>query len=111
FLDAANRPVGDAPVFYFGEDIARANLVRGQSFTVVKEFTGANRRPNVSRVKVTVFDNQNNSTEISSPVGSQAGRIVNASAASFATESLAPEAIVSAFGNQLATSTRVATTA
>jgi uncharacterized protein (TIGR03437 family) len=111
FLDAANRPVGEAPVFYFGDDIAKANMVRGQSFTVVKQFRGANGRPNVTKVKVTVFDNLNNSVEISSNIGSQQGRIVNASAASFATESLAPEAIAAAFGSRLATTTRVAATA
>jgi hypothetical protein len=51
FLNVANVPIGDAPVFFFGEDVARANLVPGQSFTVVKQFTGANRRPEVTKVK------------------------------------------------------------
>jgi uncharacterized protein (TIGR03437 family) len=110
FLNEADVPVGDAPVFYFGEDVAKANMVRGQSFTVVKQFTGANNRPNVRRVKVTVFDNQGNQVDFSSTVGSQQGRVVNASAASFATENLAAESIVAAFGAKLATETVVATT-
>jgi uncharacterized protein (TIGR03437 family) len=60
---------------------------------------------------VTVFDNLNHSVEISGTVGSQQGRVVNASAASFSTEALAPEAVATAFGSRLATTTRVATTA
>jgi uncharacterized protein (TIGR03437 family) len=111
FLNEADVPVGDAPVFYFGDDVAKANMVRGQSFTVVKQFTGANNRPNVRRVKVTVFDNQGNLVDYSSAVGSQQGRVVNASAASFSTEGLAVESIVAAFGAKLATETVVATTA
>jgi uncharacterized protein (TIGR03437 family) len=111
FLNEADIPVGDAPVFYFGDDVAKANLVRGQSFTVVKQFTGANSRPNVRRVKVTVFDNQGNQVDYSSAVGSQQGRVVNASAASFSTASLAAESIVAAFGAKLATETVVAATA
>lgn len=110
FLNEANLPVGDAPVFYFGDDIARANLVRGQSFTVVKQFTGANSRPNVRRVKVTVYDNQGNAVDFSGLVGQQAGRVVNVSAASFAPETLAPESIVAAFGANLAPQTQVAAT-
>src|SRR5262249_35019450 len=111
FLNVADVPVGDAPVFYFGADVAKANMVRGQSFTVVKQFTGANDRPDVRKVRVTVFDNLNHSVDVSGLVGSQQGRVVNVSGASFASESLAPESIVAAFGSKLATTTRAATTA
>lgn len=108
FLNEGDVPVGDAPVFYLDEDLAKANLVRGQSFTVVKKFSGANRRPEVRRVRVTVHDRQVNVVDTSGPVGSQHGRVVNVSAASFAASGLAVESIVAAFGSRLAVETRTA---
>lgn len=110
FLNQADVPVGDAPVFYLDEDIAKANMVRGQSFTVVKKFSGANRRPEVQRVRVTVHDRLINLVETSGNVGSQQGRVVNVSAASFAAQGLAVESIVAAFGSKLAVETRSAGT-
>ncbi len=110
FLNEGNVPVGDAPTFYLDEDIARANMVRGQSFTIVKKFDGANRRPEVRRVRVTVFDRLLNVVETSSLIGSQNGRVVNVSAASFAASGLAAESIVAAFGERLAVETRAAGT-
>lgn len=110
FLNQADVPVGDAPVFYLDEDIAKAGMVRGQSFTVVKKFSGANRRPEVQRVRVTVHDRQINVVETSTNVGSQQGRVVNVSAASFAAQGLAVESIVAAFGSKLAVDTRSAGT-
>ena len=110
FLNQGDVPVGDAPVFYLDEDIAKANMVRGQSFTVVKKFNGANRRPEVQRVRVTVHDRQINVVETSTTVGSQQGRVVNVSAASFTAQGLAVESIVAAFGSKLSVETRSAGT-
>jgi uncharacterized protein (TIGR03437 family) len=110
FLNQADVPVGDAPVFYLDEDIAKAGMVRGQSFTVVKKFSGANRRPEVQRVRVTVHDRQINVVETSTNVGSQQGRVVNVSAASFTAQGLAVESIVAAFGSKLSVETRSAGT-
>jgi parallel beta-helix repeat protein len=36
------------------------NLVRGQSFTVIQRFTGANSHPEVKGVRITVFDGESN---------------------------------------------------
>ncbi len=111
FLNQGDVPVGDAPVFYLDEDIGRAGMVRGQSFTIVKKFSGANRRPEVQRVRVTVHDRQVNLVETSGIVGSQQGRVVNVSAASFAAaQGLAVESLVAAFGSKLAVETRSAAT-
>ena len=104
FLDANDRPVGEAPTFYLDEDIAAAKLCRGQSFTLVKKFSGANKRPEVKRVRVTVHDREGRLTVVSSDIGTANGRVVNVSAASFAANStLAAESIVAAFGTHLAT--------
>lgn len=110
FLNEGNVPVGDAPGFNLDEDLAKANLVRGQSFTVVKKFSGANRRPEVQRVRVTVYDRLSNQVETSGLIGSQQGRVVNVSAASFAAQGLAVESIVAAFGSKLSLETRSAGT-
>jgi uncharacterized protein (TIGR03437 family) len=104
FLDSNDRAVGEAPTFYIDAEIAGAGMVRGQSFTVVKRFTGANKRPEVKRVRVTIHDREFRTTMLSSDIGTANGRAVNVSAASFAANtSLAAESIVAAFGARLAT--------
>lgn len=103
FLDSNDRAVGEAPTFYLDAEITAANMVRGQSFSIVKRFSGANQRPEVKRVRVTIHDREGRSTVMSSDIGTANGRVVNVSAASFAANlSLSAESIVAAFGERLA---------
>ncbi|MBI1765068.1 MAG: choice-of-anchor L domain-containing protein [Acidobacteria bacterium] len=110
FLNVGDVPVGDAPGFDLAADIAAQNVLKGQSFTVVKRFAGASRRPEVTKVRVTLYDQLGSVVATSPPIGTQNGRVVNVSAASFNALALAPGGIVAAFGERLATATRSADT-
>ncbi len=110
FLTASDAPVGEAPGFDLTEEIAAQNLVKGQSFTVVKRFAGASRRPEVNKVRVTLYDRQGNAVAVSTPIGTQAGRVVSVSAASFSLSALTPGSILAAFGERLAAQAVVANT-
>ena len=110
FLTASDALVGEAPGFDLTEDIAAQNVVKGQSFTVVKRFAGASRRPEVNKVRVTLYDRQGNAVAVSTPIGTQAGRVVSVSAASFSANALTPGSILAAFGERLATQVAVANT-
>lgn len=98
FLDSNNRPVGIAQ----GADLDLSQLVKGQSFTIVKKFTGASRTPSVTKVQVTLYDREGNESFVSAPIGTAIGRVVNVSGASFKQEAIATESIISAFGTGMA---------
>lgn len=108
FLDGSGRPLLQPPDIAL--NLAAAGLVRGQSFTVVKKFTGARNMPQVQRVQVIVYDNETTDSEISAPIGTGTGRVVNVSAANFNPASIAAESIAAAFGEKLSTTTATATT-
>ncbi len=110
FLNEGNVPVGDAPGFDLENEIRQKGVVKGQSFTVVKRFAGAASRPGVRRVRVTLYDRQGSTVATSGLIGTQNGRVVNVSAASFSANALAAGSIVAAFGQKLATATVGATT-
>jgi len=110
FLDEGGLPVGDPPGFPLDQEIQAKGIIKGQSVTVIKKFAGAAGRPNVRRVRVALYDRQGNTTATSGLIGTQNGRVVNVSAASFSANALAAGSIVAAFGSRLATATTVATT-
>jgi len=58
FLDASGTVVAGPFDVDLTQVIRDRNLVRGQSFTVTQDFTGADSNPNVSAVRVTVFDGE-----------------------------------------------------
>ncbi|MBK9315806.1 MAG: Ig-like domain repeat protein [Acidobacteria bacterium] len=111
FLDSLNRPIGDALNFDLDQPIRQSGMLMGQSFTVVKRFTGAAALPQVNKVRVTLYDREGNESVLSGEIGKVIGRVVNVSAASFLEAGLASEAITSAFGTNLTVSTQVATSA
>ena len=108
FLDGNGHALFQPPDINL--NLASANLVRGQSVTIVKKFTGANNNPRVQRVQVTLYDPEVSDSMISPLIGTVAGRIVNVSAANFSPAPLAAESIASAFGTNLATTITGATT-
>ncbi len=63
FLDANGGVVAVVEVD-LRQTLSAANLVRGQSFTVVQRFTGAASHPEVASVRVTVFDAESNTTSL-----------------------------------------------
>ncbi|MGH9839406.1 MAG: S8 family serine peptidase [Blastocatellia bacterium] len=109
FLDSFGRPVGDAPGFDLEQPIRQSGMVKGQCFTLVKRFSGALGRPQVNKVRVTMYDREGNESVLSGEIGKVIGRVVNVSAASFQEAGVASEAITSAFGAGLAASTQAAT--
>jgi len=109
FLDSLGRNVGDALNFDLEQPIRQSGMLRGQSFTIVKRFTGASSLPQVNRVRVTLYDREGNESVLSGEIGTVIGRVVNVSAASFQAVGLASEAITTAFGSGLAASTQAAT--
>jgi uncharacterized protein (TIGR03437 family) len=109
FLDSLGRNVGDALNFDLQQPIMQSGMLKGQSFTTVKRFTGALSRPQVNKVRVTLYDREGNESVLSGEIGKVIGRVVNVSAASFQEAGLASEAITSAFGSNLAASTQAAT--
>jgi hypothetical protein len=68
FLNASGAVVGDPIEVDLTEVLRRKNLVRGQSFTVIQQFTGANSHAEVTGVRVTVFDGESNVTSSASNV-------------------------------------------
>ncbi len=110
FLDGSGRPVeapSDVPV---AEAIQRSGLVKGQSFTISQRFSGANERPEIASVRVTIFDRESNDSATSGPVATAAAVVTSVSAASFNDSELASESLAAAFGSELATRTEAANT-
>ncbi|MEW6131002.1 MAG: HYR domain-containing protein [Acidobacteriota bacterium] len=62
FLDANGNLVGNAIEVDLRQFLSDANLVRGQSFTVIQRFSGAQSNPQVASARVTVFDAETNAT-------------------------------------------------
>lgn len=109
FVDGANNPIGDPVGVTLDTSLQQSGLLKGQSFTIVKKFLGADRKPPVSAVRITLFDRGGVLQEATSPpVGSAFGRVVNVSAASFGAQALASEAIAAAFGEKLSAAVAVA---
>jgi uncharacterized protein (TIGR03437 family) len=108
FLDGAGRAILQPPDFDL--NLSSAGLIRGQSFSIVKKFTGARNNPGVQRVQVIVYDGGGSDSAISAPIGTATGRVVNVSAANFSPSSLAAESIAAAFGVNLSTMTETAVT-
>ena len=65
FLDASGAVIAGPFDIDLTSAIRARNLVRGQSFTVTQRFSGANSNPQVSAVRVTVFDGE---TSVASPI-------------------------------------------
>jgi hypothetical protein len=63
FFDSQNRLVGQPIEVDLAGPIRDGNLVRGQSFVVVQNFTGARDNPEVASVRVTVFDPESSDTD------------------------------------------------
>jgi len=64
FLDGSGNVIAGPFDVDLTQAVRERNLVRGQSFTVTQRFTGADSNPNVSAIRVTVFDNE---TSVISP--------------------------------------------
>jgi uncharacterized repeat protein (TIGR01451 family) len=64
FLDSSGAVVAGPFDVDLTQVVRDRNLVRGQSFAITQRFTGADSNPNVSAVRVTVFDSE---TSVTSP--------------------------------------------
>jgi hypothetical protein len=62
FLDSSGQVIGEAFETDLAEPIRALNPVRGQSIGVEQSFTGANDHPEVTGVRVTVFDGETSAT-------------------------------------------------
>jgi uncharacterized protein (TIGR03437 family) len=102
FLDQGENPVGLPIDLELTQPIAQRGLVRGQSFTIVQRFEGASSRPQINKVRVTLFDRETNVTTAPAILGATEPALASVSAASFRSAALASESIVSGFGNNLA---------
>jgi hypothetical protein len=60
FLDGQGRLVDQAFDIDMTDAIRQSNIIRGQSFKVVQRFSGASTRPEITSVRVTVFDASSN---------------------------------------------------
>lgn len=58
FLNAGGQVVGEAFELDLAEPLRALNLVRGQSVGIAQSFTGASDHPEVTGVRVTVFDGE-----------------------------------------------------
>ena len=58
FLDSSGQVVAGPFEIDLTASISAANLVRGQTFSVDQRFTGANSNPDVTSVRLTVFDGE-----------------------------------------------------
>jgi hypothetical protein len=72
FLDGSGQVVSGPFEIDLAASISSANLVRGQSFSVEQRFTGASSKPEITSVRVTVFDGE---TSASAPSTSSANSI------------------------------------
>ncbi|HJQ26201.1 MAG TPA: HYR domain-containing protein [Blastocatellia bacterium] len=64
FLDSSGTVVAGPFDVDLAQVVRDRNLVRGQSFAITQRFTGADSNPNVSAVRITVFDGE---TSVTSP--------------------------------------------
>ncbi len=108
FLNANEQAVGFPVDVDLAQAIAARDLVRGQSFSIAMVFTGALSRPEIRKMRVTLFDNETNVSSTSTTLDLVEPTVASVSAASFAATAVASESIVSAFGNGLAGGIQVA---
>jgi HYR domain-containing protein/FG-GAP repeat protein len=71
FLNSGGQIVGQPIEVDLAGELRRLNLVRGQSFTVEQRFTGAQSHPEITGVRITVFDGEGSVTVTVGPSGSQ----------------------------------------
>lgn len=74
FLDSGGQVVGDAFEVDLAEPIRGLNLVRGQSVGVEQSFSGANDHPEVTGVRLTVFDGETSVSDSASATAAAAMR-------------------------------------
>jgi hypothetical protein len=72
FLNSGGQVVGEAFEVDLAEPIRGLNLVRGQSVGVEQSFTGANDHPEVTGVRLTVFDGETSVSDSASATASAA---------------------------------------
>jgi hypothetical protein len=74
FFDKGGNTVGKPFTADLSQVIRQNNFVRGQSFTLVQKFTGAEDHPEVASILVTVFDSSKTSdSSMSSEITGQGG--------------------------------------
>jgi uncharacterized protein (TIGR03437 family) len=98
FYDQAGNRVGQAPNFNL--DLRQVGLLKGQSFTLIKKFSVTESGLSAHRVQVYFYDREDYAFATSGPINTGQGRILNAttvSAASFQSEAVAVDSIVSVF--------------
>lgn len=105
FLDSAGRNVGLAHDVELREAIRASTIVKGQSFVVEQRFPGAAANQNLVNVRVTTYDGEGDSTATSGATTQTVNALATVSAASYSEFGIANEAVVSAFGSGLATTT------
>ncbi len=107
FLDNAGNAVETREVVLYPY-IAQSTVVTGQSFIVEQRFPGLASNANIANVRVTVVDGDGGSDTATSGATTQAiAALANVSAASYS-EEIASEAVASAFGSGLATTSLAA---
>ena len=107
FLDSSSQPIRPATNVDFGDSIRQAGIVRGQAFTVTQKFLEASQFPQAVKVRVTVYDGFSDSA-LSLQLNATEPRATTVSAASYSETALTSNAIVAAFGPDLARTTRTA---
>ncbi len=109
FFDAAGNRIGQAPNFDL--DLSKVNILKGQSFTIIKKFTANECGQNASTVQVYFYDREDYAFATSGAVGTGKGRILNTtsvSAASYSANTLAANSIAAAFGEKFGNETMAA---
>lgn len=69
FFNNAGSPIDSPIIVDLKASIQASQLLKGQSFTVIQKFTGANDHPKYSSVRVTVFDDLTSATVTSNMLG------------------------------------------
>jgi len=109
FLNSSGGAIGSPVDVDIAGAISQAGLARGQVFGVEQAFEGA-ANLGVARVRVTVYDRDNNNdTALSGAIGAVEPAIASVSAASFTEFGLSRESIVAGFGGNLAAGTQAPT--
>jgi hypothetical protein len=66
FLDASGQVIAGPFETDLAASISSANLVKGQSFSIDQRFTGASNNPEITAVRLTVFDGETSAVSSSS---------------------------------------------
>jgi len=75
FFDSGGHQVGKALTADLSQLIQQSNFVRGQSFTLIQKFTGAEDHHEVATVMVTVFDSKTSDSVMSSGISVQGSAV------------------------------------